>query len=186
MVTLERRNLSTDTTEVLQYLSQEVHVKSTTLVKTIGTGLMVYGLVLVHPFSAVAQESPPAQQEKPAGKMGMQGGMMGQGHRMMGMMPEMQQMHEQMEKMHQETQQELQQQLTALREHTKAMEGVSDTKELLTEMKKHQQMTDALLGTMIEQREKMHARMQAHHEQMRSRMSKKQEPEEHETHHEKE
>ena len=52
------------------------------------------------------------------------------------------------------------------------MEGISDEKQLLEEMKKHQQMTDTLLGTMLEQREKMHAQMKAHHEQMRSRMRK--------------
>jgi hypothetical protein len=122
---------------------------------------------------AVAQETAPAPQEKPAGKMGMHGGM-GHGHMMMGMMPEMQQMHEQMEKMHREMTQELQKQMTALREHAKAMEGISDEKQLLTEMKKHQQMTDAFLGTLLEQREKMHAQMEAHREQMRGRMGKEQ------------
>lgn len=45
---------------------EEVYMKSTALVKTIGTGLLVCGLMLVHPFSAAAQESPPAQQKKPA------------------------------------------------------------------------------------------------------------------------
>jgi hypothetical protein len=107
------------------------------------------------------------------------------------MMGNMHKMHEQMEKMHQEMGQELQKQMTALREHTKVMEGINDEKQLLGEMKKHQQMTDALLGTMLEQREKMHAQMQKRHEQMRSRMGKKQpmegsgtEPsEEHEQHH---
>ena len=46
--------------------------------------------------------------------------------------------------------------------------------EQLTEMKKHQQMTDTFLGTMLEQREKMHAQMQKRHEQMRGQMGKKQ------------
>jgi len=45
---------------------EEVYMKSTTLVKTIGTGLLICGLMLVHPFSAATQESPPAQQKKPA------------------------------------------------------------------------------------------------------------------------
>lgn len=53
-------------------------MKSTILVKTIGTGLMVSGMILAHPISAAAQESPPAQQEKPTGKTGMPG-MMGHG-----------------------------------------------------------------------------------------------------------
>jgi hypothetical protein len=52
------------------------------------------------------------------------------------------------------------------------MEGITDETQLLTEMKKHQQMTDALLGAMVEQRQKMHARMKEHHSQMRSRMEK--------------
>jgi len=73
------------------------------------------------------------------GHKGMQG-MMGKG-KSQGMMAEMQQRHEQMEKMHQEMQAELQKQLTALREHAKVLEGVSDEKEMLTEMKKHLQIS---------------------------------------------
>jgi hypothetical protein len=119
--------------------------------------------------------------------MGMPG-MMGHEQRP-GMMAERQKMHEHMEGMHQEMTQELQKQLTALREHAKAMDGISDEKQLLTEMKKHQQMTDDFLGTMIAQHEKMHAQMKEHHKQMQSRMGKKpqteqQEPEGHEAHHE--
>jgi len=148
---------------------------------------MVCGMILTYPFSTAAQETAPAPQEKPTGETGMQG-MMRHGHMMMGGMSEMQQRHEQMEKMHGEMTQELQKQLTALQEHTKAMEGMSDEKQLLEEMKKHQQMTDTLLGTMLEQREKMHAQMQVHHEQRRSRMGKAQQPEKkapegHQTHH---
>ncbi len=43
----------------------EVSMRSTTLVKAIGTGMLVCGLMLSQPF-AVAQESPPAQQKKSA------------------------------------------------------------------------------------------------------------------------
>ena len=145
-------------------------MKSTILVKTIGTGLMVCGTILTHPFSVAAQESPPAQQEKPTGKMGMPG-MMGHGH-MPGMMAEMQKMHEQMEGMHKQMEQELQKKLTALREHAKTMEGINDEKQLLAEMKKHQQMTDDLLGTMLEQRERMRAQMKVRQEQMQGQMGK--------------
>jgi len=88
-------------------------------------------------------------------------------------MAEMKKMHEHLEGLQREMTQELQKQLTALRDHAKAMDGISDERQLLTEMKKHQQMTDDLLGTMIEQHEKVHARMKAHHEQMQSRMGKK-------------
>jgi transcriptional regulator with GAF, ATPase, and Fis domain len=164
-------------------------MKSATRTTTVGVSLLICGIALAHPFSAAAQETTPTSQEKPAGKMGMQG-MMEKEH-MSGMMTEMQQRHEQMEKMHQEMTQEMEKQLTALREHTKAMEGMSDEKQLLEEMKKHQQMTDALLGTMLEQRERMHAQMQARHQQMQKQMGKGQptegsgaeQPEGHEAHH---
>lgn len=168
------------------------------LLNSIGTALLVGSLVLFHPIPTTAQETSPGQKaqegsmsmccmmgkEKESGSMGMQG--------MKGMQPgmraEMQKMHEQMEAMHQEMTQELQKQLTALREHAKAMEGITDEEQMLTEMKKHQQMTDDLLGTMVEQREQMHARMKERHERMRSQMGKtqqteQQESEEHEAHH---
>lgn len=167
-------------------------MKGAVLAKTIGTGLMFCGLMLVHPFSVAAQEATPAQQEKPAGKMNMPG-MRGHEHMpcMTPEMHEMHEMHERMEGMQQEMTRELQKQLAALREQTTAMEGISDEKQLLTELRKHQQMTDTLLGTMIEQRDKMHARMKEHHEHMQDRMSKtpqaeKQESEEHEAHHDEE
>jgi hypothetical protein len=41
-------------------------------------------------------------------------------------------------------------------------------------MKKHMQMTDDVVGTMLENHEKMHARTKAHHEQIHTRMEKKQ------------
>jgi hypothetical protein len=156
-----------------------------TRITTLGTSLLLCGMFLTAPFAG-AQETTPAQPEKPASKMGMQG-MMGHGH-MMGMSAEMQKMHEQMDKMQQEMSQELQKQLTALREHSKAMEGISDEKQLLSELRKHEQMTDALLGTMIEQHEKMHAQMKSRHEQMGSHTGKTQQPEKqesegHEAHH---
>jgi hypothetical protein len=75
-----------------------------------------------------------------------------------------------MEAMHHEMTQALQQQLTTIRDHAKAMEGVSDQAQLLTEMRKHQQMTDTLLGTMIEQHQKMHTSMQEHHKSRHSAM----------------
>ncbi len=149
---------------------------------------MTCGLLGAAPFPLAAQEAAP-QQEGSGGHMGMHG-MMGE---QKGMMKDMQKMHEQMEQMDKEMNQELQKQMTALREHAKAMEGISDEKPLLAEMRKHQQMTDVLLGTMLEQREKMHEQMQKHHEQMHGRMGKGQpsegsgtEPsEEHEQHHSK-
>jgi hypothetical protein len=156
-------------------------MKKLQFVRHIGASVLVGSLALSLPVSVAAQE---AQQEQRAqeGSMGMQG--MREMHQ--DMMAEMRQRHERMEAMHQEMTQELQRQLTALREHAKTMEGITDEKQLLTEMKKHQQMTDALLGTMVEQREKMHARMRARHRQMRSQTEQapqQQESEEHEVHH---
>lgn len=144
-------------------------MKRTTYITTVGVGLAISGMLFVSPLPLAAQEASQGQM----GHRGMQGmmGMMGK-DKSQGMMAEMQQRHEQMENMHQEMTQELQKQMTALRDHTKAMEGMRDEKQLLTEMKKHQQMTDSLLGTMLEQREKMHAQMRARHEQVRGQMGK--------------
>ena len=141
-------------------------MRRTTRITTMAVGVAISGLFLVSPLLLLAQESPQGQM----GHRGMQG-MSGKG-KSQGMMAEMQHRHEQMEKMHKEMQAELQRQLTALREHAKVMDGVSDEKQLLTEMKKHQQMTDTFLGTLLEQREKMHAQMQKRHEQMHGQMGK--------------
>src|SRR5262245_23015111 len=149
-------------------------MRTVTRHKTLATSLLVCGLVLARPFLAAAQEPAPAQQTQPAEKIDMPG-MKGHGHRA-GMMAEMQKMHAEMERMHQEMSQELQQQLTALREHTKAMDTIGDDKQLLKEMQKHQQMTDTLFSTMVEQHEKMHAQMESHHRQMQSQMGKWKQP----------
>lgn len=161
-------------------------MKSIARVTIMGIGILTCGMLRAAPFPLAAQEAV-QQQEGSGGQMEMRG-MRGKHP---GMMENMHKMHEQMEKMHQEMGQELQKQMTALREHAKAMEGISDEKQLLTEMRKHQHMTDALLGTMLEQREKMHAQMQKRHEQMHGRMGKEQPTEgsgtepsgEHEQHH---
>ena len=68
---------------------------------------------------------------------------------------------------------ELQQQLAAPHEHTQTLEGVTDQQQVLTELKKHQHMTDALLATMVEQWVKRHEAMQAHHEKMKEKMGEK-------------
>src|SRR5262245_60054481 len=125
-------------------------MKRVSFITTMNVGVVVSGMLLFSPLPLAAQEATPGQTES-MGHMGMHG-MMGQ-EKSPGMKAEMEQRHEHMEKMHQEMTQELQKQLTALREHMKAMEGISDEKQLLTELKKHEQMTDTLLGTMIEQRE---------------------------------
>lgn len=154
--------------------------------------LLVWSLVFPYPVSTLAQESPEGSmgrhgmmgKEKGPGKMGMHGEM-----DKTDKMADMHQRHAQMEAMHKAHLQELQQQLSALHEHTATLDSITDQQQLLTELKKHQHMTDALLGTMVEQRKKMHAHMQARHKQMQSQMGESQQTEEeasaeHETHHE--
>ena len=94
-------------------------------------------------------------------------------HGMHGMTGDMHKKHEQMMTKRQAMLAELQQQLAALQEHTQTLEGVTDQQQVLTELKKHQQMTDALLATLIEQRVKRHEAMQAHREKMKEKMGEK-------------
>lgn len=122
--------------------------------------VVIFGILLASPFAAQAQESVPAQSEERACPMC-------QKH----MKHKPNDMHAQMEAMQHEMNQKLQQQLTTLREHAKLIDGVSDQTQLLTEMKKHQQMTDTLLGTIIEHHQKMHTARQEHHKRMQSAMS---------------
>jgi putative protein kinase ArgK-like GTPase of G3E family len=75
----------------------------------------------------------------------------------------MRERHEQMEALHKEMDEELQRQMTALRTHAQTMSGITDTQQLVAEMKKHQQLSDELLNTVIEQRQRMHTRMHEHH-----------------------
>jgi hypothetical protein len=146
-----------------------VVIKRTKIIGGIGAALIVCGTMFFGSVPVLAQGKMGGMEEG-SGMMGMPG-MRGKEQRQ-SMMAEMQRMHEQMGAMRQEMAQELQKQMTALREHTKAMEGITDEKQLMGEMKKHLQMTDEVLETMLEQREKMHANMKEHREQMRSRMMK--------------
>ena len=132
--------------------------------------LAIGGLVFASPHGSVAQEDAqePAEHE---GSMSMHG-MMGQG-RHQGRMADMHKKHEQMMAKRKAMLAELQQQLAALHEHTKTLEGVTDQQQVLTELKKHQHMTDALLATMVEQRVKRHEAMQAHREKMKEKMGEK-------------
>ncbi len=113
------------------------------------------------PHSSTAQEAAqePAEHE---GSMSMQ-----------GMTGDMHKKHEQMMAKRQAMLAELQQQLAALHEHSQTLEGVTDQQEVLTELKKHQQMTDAFLATMVEQRVKRHEAVQAHREKMKEKMGEK-------------
>ena len=163
-------------------------MKRTTFTATIATGLAAAWLLLFSSAPLMAQEAP-AEQQGQREHPGMHGGME-HGNRS-DMRAKMQQHHEEMEKLHQEMSQELGKQMAALREHTKTMDGITDEKQLLTEMRKHQQMSDTLLNTMLEQREKMHMQMKKRHERMHSWGGKAQPSEgsetklsgEHEQHH---
>ena len=146
-------------------------MKRATFIVTRVASLAASSLILFSPVSLIAQEAP-AEQQGQSEHPSMQGGM--EHGKRSGMRAKMRQHHEEMEKLHQEMNQELEKQMTALREHTKMMDGITDEKQLLTEMKKHQQMADTLLGTMIEQREKMHTQMKKRHERMHERRGKNQ------------
>ena len=139
--------------------------------KGIAASLTASGFLLMAPLRVTAQEAA-QQQEGSGGHMGMPHMM--REHHKSGMMAGMHQHHEQMEKIYQEMTQELETQMTALREHAKALDGITDEKQLLGELKKHQQMSDAVLETFLKQRQQMHERMKAHHEQMLEKMGKEQ------------
>lgn len=132
-------------------------------VKNPGLTLFACGLWLVTALPLTAQET-----SKPVEGSGSHLGMHGQMAHPRGaaMGAAMQKHHAEMEKMHEAANQELKKQMNAVREHAKLMEGITDEKQLLGELKKHQLMTDTLLGTMLEQEEKMHAAMKEHHQQM--------------------
>lgn len=144
--------------------------------------LWVCGVLLLGTVAVLAQEVTGGKEGKPDAKQccGMMEGMMGEGKmKGEGMMTQMRQ----------EMLREQQEQLIALREHAKTMDGITDTQQLLPELKKHQQMTDALLGTMVEQRAKMQGKMEEQDQQMQGQQKAQQQPAEekkpegHESHH---
>ncbi len=150
--------------------------RKTPLMQSLRRGLLVCSVVLMLPFSLSAQET--AQQPEPstpgAEKVETTGKASPQ--HMRGHMHER---HEQMEarhKEHKEMDEELQRQMTALRAHAQTMTGITDTQQLVAEMKKHQQLTDSLLNTMIEQRQRMHAMMHEHPEQGHKHMEHQAQP----------
>ena len=151
-------------------------MKKKYVLRRIVLSLAIGGLVFASPHSSVAEEATqePALHEGSMSLHGMQG-MMGHGkhHGMTGMTGDMHKKHEQMMAKRKAMLAELQQQLTALQEHTKTLEGVTDQQQVLTELKKHQHLTDALLATLVEQRVKRHEAMQAHREKMKEKMGEK-------------
>lgn len=142
-------------------------MKSARLVSKLSVCLFACGLWLSSVFPLAAQET-----TKPAEGSGSHMGMHGKmAHpHSSDMMAAMLKHHEEMEKMHEAASQELKKQMSALREHAKSMDGMTDEKQLLGELKKHQLMTDTLLDSMFEQEEKMHAAMKEHHKQRHEHM----------------
>lgn len=136
-------------------------------------GLLICSLLLTFPFSLRAQETaqPPApsaqgaEQTEPPDTAPP--------HHEKGHMRER---HEQMEAMHKEMDAELQRRLTTLRAHAQTMASTTDTQLLLAAMQKHQQLSDELLGTLIEQRQRMHTRMHEHHEHGRHHLKHEEKP----------
>jgi hypothetical protein len=81
-----------------------------------------------------------------------------------------------MEAMHKEMDAELQRQMTTLRAHAQTMSSITDTQLLLAAMQKHQQLSDELLGTLIEQRQRMHTRMHEHYKHGRHHKKHEEKP----------
>jgi hypothetical protein len=124
-------------------------------------GLLISSLVLSLPLALNAQEaaqqpSPPAQGTEQAEPTGKAPSHHGKGH--------MREKHEQIAAMHQEMDAEVQRRMTTLRAHAQTMSSITDTQLLVAALQKHQQLSDELLGTLIEQRQRMHGKMHEHHQ----------------------
>ncbi|MBI3248693.1 MAG: hypothetical protein HYZ50_19490 [Deltaproteobacteria bacterium] len=127
-------------------------MKKSIQMKNASLGLALCGVLLIQPVFLSAQEAP----MPPGGQMGAPGTPGAEGkEKFRDMMNEMQQRRQQMEQERQATFQELRRQLAALQAHTKTMTSLTDDKQFIAEMKKHQQMSDTLLGALVDQQEKM-------------------------------
>jgi len=121
-----------------------------TLVKRLLGSVTVWGMFLALSGSLAAQETTRRPLEEQPDQRNVQER---RGQRQLSdLVTELQQKHQARKKLHQEMTRALQDQLTALREHAKGLERINDEKQLLGELKKHLQLTDALLGTMVEHR----------------------------------
>jgi iron-sulfur cluster repair protein YtfE (RIC family) len=139
------------------------------------------GKVLSHTHESAEEETAEQDQEE-AEKRGTQE-RKGQ-ERPADLVNELQQRYRARKQLRREFLQTLQQQMTTLHEHAAAMEGISDERQLLREMRKHMQMTDAVLGTLVEQRAAREAQKSIHGEQPgqqlgQPRQTEQSEPKEH-------
>ncbi len=136
-------------------------------------GLLIGSLILGLPFSLRAQETaqqpdPPAQGTEHAATPDKASPHHGKGR--------MHERHKQMAAMHQEMDAELQRQMATLRAHAQTMASITDTQLLVAAMQKHQQLSDELLSTLIEQRQRMHTRMHEHHQHGRPHKESQEKP----------
>src|SRR5262245_55601540 len=116
--------------------------------KRLPARVMVWALLLSHPYSLAAQDTPGKPSEGQPTRRNMREG---RGQKQLSdLITELQQKHHARKQLHQEMTRALQQQMAALREHAKVLEGISDEKQLVEELKKHFQLTDAVLNTMVE------------------------------------
>jgi hypothetical protein len=150
-----------------------------TLVKRMHISVLLCGMICAHPFPVGAQGPPHQEQAEKGGTQERQGE-----ERPEDLVNELQQRYRARKQLRREFLQTLQQQMTALHEHATVMEGISDERRLLREMKKHMQMTDAVLGTLVEQRAAREAQKSIHGEQPgrqpgRPRQTEQSEPKEH-------
>ncbi len=136
----------------------------------LGTALMIWTPLFWGEGLLKAQEAKVESQKGPCRMCGKKEEEKGHHHgRAEERRAQRQRMHGHMEAMHHEMMRELWEQVAALREHSRAMEGVADEKQLLTEVRKHLQMLDEFLVTLLEQRERMHVRMREHRRRMREK-----------------
>lgn len=134
--------------------------QDTAFISGLRRGLLICSFALILPLSLNAQESAQQPDSPAKGTEGVEAPDKapphhGKGHR--------HERHEQMEAMHREMDEELQRQMTTLRAHSQTMASITDTQQLVAALQKHQQLSDEVLGTLIEQRHRMHARMHEHH-----------------------
>jgi hypothetical protein len=132
-----------------------------TCIANLRRGLLIGSVVLGFPLLLNAQETaqqpaPPAQGAEQAETPDPASPHHEKGH--------MRERHEKMEAMHKEMEAELERQRTTLRAHAQTMAGITDTQLLVSALQKHQQLSDELLSTLIEQRQRMHAQMREHHQ----------------------
>ncbi|NOT55431.1 MAG: hypothetical protein HOP18_12565 [Deltaproteobacteria bacterium] len=145
-------------------------------------GLLICSLLLTFPFSLRAQETaqppaPSAQGAEQAEPPDTAPPHHEKGH--------MRERHEQMEAMHKEMDAELEQKMTTLRAHAQTMASITDTQLLVSALQKHQQLSDEVLNTLIEQRQRMRAKMHEHRQHGRHHTGHRQRGHHHKEHQDK-